>query len=67
MDAGDGLPWPGGFLSWPAYHYTHFRWARVIRGVLTAYAEAENPVTWTNDNPEQFKIIAFIERLRRQR
>jgi len=58
------LPWGGGFLSWPAYHYTRYRVARSIRAVLTAYNEADNPVTWTNDNPERFKVVAMIQRMR---
>jgi hypothetical protein len=60
------LPWSGGFLSWPAYHYSRLRLARVIRAIFRAYGDAENPAEWTNNNPEQFKIVAYVTRERRR-
>jgi hypothetical protein len=60
------LPWSGGFLSWPAYDYTRLRLARVVRHIVTGYYDAENPATWQNDNPQQFKLIAYITRERKR-
>ena len=60
------MPWSGGFLSWPAYHYTRLRVARTIRAILLNYKKADNPVQWTEDNPEQFRLVAIIERERRR-
>lgn len=58
------MPWSGGFLTWPAFDYTRLRLARSIRAVLQSYEKADNPVTWTDENPEQFKVVVMIQKAR---
>ena len=63
-EAGDGPPWSGGFLTWPAYHYVRYRTARSIIATYPKWRDAGNQAEWVRDHPDEFRIVAVIQRER---